>query len=49
MKHQNLTPNTEIAGPMLEFDFPGSQIGIAEYEEGPTGYTVIASIPGYQP
>lgn len=42
MKHQNLTPNTAISGPALEFDFPGMQIGIAEYEEGPTGCTVFA-------
>ena len=26
---------------MLEFDFPGVRIGVAEYEEGPTGCTVI--------
>ena len=25
----------------LEFDFPGLEIGIAEYEEGPTGCTVF--------
>jgi L-aminopeptidase/D-esterase-like protein len=42
MKQQNLTPNTAISGQALEFDFPGMQIGIAEYEEGPTGCTVIA-------
>jgi L-aminopeptidase/D-esterase-like protein len=42
MKHQNLTPNTTVSEPVLEFDFPGLQIGIAEYTEGPTGCTVIA-------
>jgi L-aminopeptidase/D-esterase-like protein len=42
MKHQNLTPNTTISGQVLEFDFPGMQIGIAEYEAGPTGCTVFA-------
>jgi L-aminopeptidase/D-esterase-like protein len=42
MKRQNLTPNTDITGPVLELDFPGVQFGIAEYEEGPTGCTVIA-------
>lgn len=42
MKRQNLTPKTTITGPVLDFDFPGLQIGIAEYEEGPTGCTVIA-------
>ena len=26
---------------MLEFDFPGLEIGVAEYAEGPTGCTVI--------
>ena len=25
----------------LELDFPGLEIGIAEYEEGPTGCTVL--------
>jgi L-aminopeptidase/D-esterase-like protein len=42
MKRQNLTPKTDFTGPALEFDFPGVQIGAAEYEEGPTGCTVIA-------
>ena len=28
-------------GPALTFDFPALQIGVAEYEEGPTGATVI--------
>lgn len=42
MKHQNLAPKTDITGPVLAFDFPGLQVGIAEYEEGPTGCTVIA-------
>lgn len=28
-------------GPELEFDFPGLLIGVAEYEEGPTGLTVF--------
>lgn len=42
MNRQQFTPKTEITGPILEFDFPGMQIGIAEYEEGPTGCTVIA-------
>lgn len=42
MKRQNLTPKTNFAAPVLEFDFPGLRVGIAEYEEGPTGCTVIA-------
>jgi L-aminopeptidase/D-esterase-like protein len=36
-----LTPQTSFAGPALTFDFPGLEIGIAEYEEGPTGCTVF--------
>src|SRR6266508_2868701 len=32
---------TEFDGPALEFDFPGLRIGVAEYEEGPTGCTVF--------
>lgn len=37
-----LHPQTEFAGPTLEFDFPAMQVGIAEYAEGPTGCTVFA-------
>ncbi len=36
-----LVPRTEFAGPLLSFDFPGLQIGVAEYDEGPTGCTVF--------
>ena len=36
-----LTPRTEFDGPVLELDFPGLEIGVAEYEEGPTGCTVF--------
>lgn len=36
-----LKVNTEIKGPVLEFDFPSVKVGIAEYEEGPTGCTVF--------
>jgi len=36
------TPRTELPrGRVLEFDFPGLEIGVAEYEEGPTGCTVF--------
>jgi hypothetical protein len=28
--------------PVLEFDFPGLQVGVAAYEEGPTGCTVFS-------
>lgn len=34
-------PVTTIAGPALSFDFPALRIGVAEYEEGPTGATVF--------
>ena len=32
-------------GPELRFDFPGLEVGVAEYDEGPTGCTVL-SFPG---
>jgi L-aminopeptidase/D-esterase-like protein len=41
-----LVPQTELDGPVLHFDFPGLRIGIAEYEEGPTGCTVLHLPPG---
>jgi 6-aminohexanoate-oligomer endohydrolase len=41
-----LAPRTEFDGPALRFDFPGLRIGIAEYDEGPTGCTVIHLPPG---
>lgn len=42
MKEQkDLAIQTEAAGRLLEFDFPGMHIGIAEYPEGPTGATVF--------
>lgn len=34
-------PVTEVSGPVLEFDFPEMRVGIAEYDEGPTGATVF--------
>ena len=37
-----LVPRTEFGGPELELDFPGLAIGVAEYDEGPTGCTVFA-------
>jgi L-aminopeptidase/D-esterase-like protein len=42
----NLVPRTEFAGPELTFDFPGLRVGVAEYEEGPTGCTVFRLPPG---
>jgi 6-aminohexanoate-oligomer endohydrolase len=41
-----LVPRTEFAGAELTFDFPGLRIGVAEYEEGPTGCTVFHLPPG---
>ena len=37
----SLVPRTSFGGPALELDFPGLEIGVAEYEEGPTGCTVF--------
>jgi 6-aminohexanoate-oligomer endohydrolase len=37
-----LVPRTDSSsGRVLKFDFPGLEIGIAEYDEGPTGCTVF--------
>jgi 6-aminohexanoate-oligomer endohydrolase len=36
-----LVPRTSFDGPELRFDFRGLEIGVAEYEEGPTGCTVF--------
>jgi L-aminopeptidase/D-esterase-like protein len=40
-----LTPRTDLAGPWLEFEFPGLEVGCAEYDEGPTGCTVFSFLP----
>ena len=40
-----LSPRTTFDGPALAFDFPGLLIGVAEYDEGPTGCTVLV-FPG---
>lgn len=37
----HLEPKTSFDSQLLEFDFPGLQIGVAEYTEGPTGCTVF--------
>ncbi len=34
-------PKVDKDGPSLRFDFPGMRVGIAEYDEGPTGTTVF--------
>jgi L-aminopeptidase/D-esterase-like protein len=39
--HVTLRPQTNFDSPVLEFDFPGLEIGVAEYAEGPTGCTVF--------
>jgi 6-aminohexanoate-oligomer endohydrolase len=36
-----LRPRTDFDGQVLELDFPGFEIGCAEYDEGPTGCTVF--------
>jgi 6-aminohexanoate-oligomer endohydrolase len=36
-----LVPRTQLDGAALELDFPGLEIGCAEYDEGPTGCTVF--------
>ena len=36
-----LVVRTNFDGPALELDFPGLAIGVAEYDEGPTGCTVF--------
>ena len=37
----DLHPSTDPPGPALHVDLPGVEIGIAEYDEGPTGCTVF--------
>ncbi|HET9373841.1 MAG TPA: P1 family peptidase [Chthoniobacterales bacterium] len=37
----HLKADTEIHGPVLEFDWRAIQIGIGSYEEGPTGLTIF--------
>jgi L-aminopeptidase/D-esterase-like protein len=34
-------PETSFSGPALEFDFPALHVGVAEYQEGPTGMTLF--------
>jgi L-aminopeptidase/D-esterase-like protein len=42
----DLTPVTAFDGPDFEFDFPGVEVGVAEYAEGPTGCTVFSFTDG---
>lgn len=37
----DLVPRVAFEGPAFQFDFPGLRVGVAEYEEGPTGTTVF--------
>jgi L-aminopeptidase/D-esterase-like protein len=39
--NSELEPKTSFDSQLLQFDFPGMQIGVAEYEAGPTGCTVF--------
>jgi L-aminopeptidase/D-esterase-like protein len=39
-------PKTAFVGRALDFDFPSFEIGVAEYDEGPTGCTVFHFPPG---
>src|SRR4051794_21989769 len=43
--HLDLAPRTSFDGPALRVDWPGLQVGIAEYDEGPTGCTVFQFLP----
>jgi L-aminopeptidase/D-esterase-like protein len=36
-----LVARTDVGARVLRFDFPGLEIGVAEYDEGPTGCTVF--------
>ncbi len=40
-QNSKLEPRIEFKGPALTFDFPGLRIGVAEYDDGPTGTTVF--------
>ena len=42
----NLVARTEFTGPELRFELPGLRVGVAEYDEGPTGCTVFHLPPG---
>lgn len=40
-QNSKFEPRIAFNGPALTFDFPGLRIGVAEYEDGPTGTTVF--------
>lgn len=41
LQAQQPVPKIDTTGKAIRFDFPAMQIGVAEYEEGPTGTTVF--------
>ena len=41
LQAQQPLPKIDTTGKSIRFDFPGMLIGVAEYEEGPTGTTVF--------
>ncbi|MBA3351535.1 MAG: P1 family peptidase [Blastocatellia bacterium] len=41
-------PKTDKSGPSLKFDFPAMLVGVAEYDEGPTGTTVFYFPGGFK-
>jgi len=41
LQAQQPVPKVDTTGKALRFDFPGLLVGVAEYEEGPTGTTVF--------
>jgi L-aminopeptidase/D-esterase-like protein len=43
--HLELVPRTSFDSPALRFELPGLLVGIAEYDEGPTGCTVFQFVP----
>src|SRR3954451_6446975 len=45
-RNTTLVPRTDVAGRTLTFDFPAFKVGVAEYDEGPTGCTVFYFVRG---
>src|SRR3954453_21205027 len=43
--HLELVPVVPAGGAALEFDWPGLRVGVAEYDEGPTGRPVFQFLP----
>ena len=43
--HLELVPQVSFEGRSLQLDWPGLRIGVAEYDEGPTGCTVFQFLP----